>query len=278
VVKKEPSIITYSDNSISDSIRPILFHINDTTGEVTGCPYIRKLDKAPIMSQKADPEDKLLAKIKSQTQPRQMAESGQNEIVTGGIYNKLKTRLVCYSSFHGGALYEIRFYDEKGNLLNKHKIGGKYNVSETVAFNAAETFVTAILTNGDFWIFDTNGRIVQNGNANNYLNFGPYDMWSLNVNKSGTLILLSGQKGSVILDDKKNIIQDFGKSVNSSFFCDSSNLLFIEIGNLIVYDTSRKKFEKIAHSNTFKNGRISLNFFWFQNSTNSKIKYFYEIL
>ena len=104
VVKKQQTAITYSENSISDSIRPKLFHINDATGEVTGCPYLRKLDKVPTMSQEAEPDDKLLAKIKTQTQPIQRRESGQQEIVTGGIYNKLKTRLVSYSCFHGGAL------------------------------------------------------------------------------------------------------------------------------------------------------------------------------
>lgn len=276
--KRKAAVNKNVEESAKPSTRTVMFYINDTTGEISGCPFLKKIDKVPVSSQRAEYDDMLFSKIRAEIEPFQLRESGQSEIFTGGVYNKSKTRLVTWSCLHGGDLYELRFYSGEGTLLNKQKMDGKYNISETVAFNAAETHVMVTLTNGDFWIFDVNGRIVLKANANNIIKDSFYDSWSINVNKSGNLILLSGQNGSVLFNESLKILHVFDSSVNSSYFDDELNLLFVEIGKLLVFKIHGNKIVATAESNEFRYGHLDRNILIVQNPLNIKIRYYYEIL
>lgn len=184
-----------------------------------------------------------------------------NKFNIKGEYKKLVVsnngkHFACVTNEHGGYEVGVYFFDSNLNLLNTYMFkNNNATISVDPQFNNDGTFFYYGNDEGEFYFFKSDGILYKKGDLHKILDTKQniaFPIYRLNISKKGDLFHVEtlDEKNYIFSKDLK-IISSFKYYINSSYFSNQSNLIYLtSMKELFIYD--KKNFilkDKITFSN-----------------------------
>ena len=280
-----------TQRNLEDSILNIgakVFTINEKTGEVVGCPFLKLVGEVDYKYEKIKAENETqkvkaflpkIEKVWNSLNPErdtnyheEFPEGDVGSKLGGGIFSPDGNYFITSYAGHGGVTKKLFFFTKEGKLLRKY-IFDEWTEA-TGEFNLDGTFYIVTDTSvGDYWIFTVDGILKKKGNMFSQFKGTSMSAGYCNISKTGKYIVL-GSSETHILNNKNELI---GKISAWKTFIDEENdkIYCIDYGFIKVYDIKQMKYiykcnlTNITGTNVEKNTLL----LFFKNSKD----YYYEI-
>ena len=211
-----------TQRNLEDSILNIgakVFTINEKTGEVVGCPFLKlagvynSIELGRVDSMKAAKEkekfERLLPKLKKVwlgtkeiVKSEEFLEGEDSYPKSGYFSTDGKYLIVPDGMAHGGYTDKLYFFDTQGNLLKKYSFPEP--LITYMGFNSENThFWVQSQTKSEYWFFTSSGKLVRKSNNSSLTETVSTPIGFNNVSKKGTFWLLGNtnlyhENGSLI--------------------------------------------------------------------------------
>ncbi len=253
--KRKAAVNKNTGESAKPSTRTVMFYINDTTGEISGCPFLKKLERGPIVDFQAAENDSVFSKIREEIIQRwqQKDDAGYSTVYPYGIYSPDKRYLAVVIYEHGGITTAIRFYDNKGGLSNELKFDKPLFLTNVPRFQTSQNYLTIIDAEGQFYVTSKEGRLKIQGDVNQILGTNFFDHFgTIAVSKNISKILLSFNNKTLILDGQLKILKIDNQYTNDAYFSEHKELLYTVKNGSQLFCQSTNNYSTLYASNKLK--------------------------
>lgn len=229
------------------------FTFNDSTGEVSGCDFIRL--SASISWEDVENRrkvfnsncDRIFQKIGKEIR------SQMDENIKGGLLSPDGKFLVCFREYDDG-VHSLWFFDSTGMYLNRYF----FEKPEICYFDFNDSgtyFMISSQFNGNFYFFRSTGDLVRKGNIHELIPESTTSYGRSNISADGKVWLLNNTK-TYIMGKNGNLIAKTGGHNYSILNADGNYIAFLLSNYLIIYDIIEKK---ITYSYRTKNRLSKIN-------------------
>ena len=183
-----------------------------------------------------------------------------NKFNIKGEYKKLVVsnngkHFACVTNEHGGYEVGVYFFDSNLNLLNTYMFkNNNATISVDPQFNNDCTFFYYGNDEGEFYFFKSDGTLYKKGDLHKILDTKQniaFPIYCLNISKVGDLFHVeTWDKTNYFFTKDLKIISSFKYFINSSYFSNQSNLIYLaSLKELLIYDKKTFKLkEKLKFS------------------------------
>nr|MBP7274039.1 hypothetical protein [Saprospiraceae bacterium] len=247
---------------VEDSLRclnAITFTIDENTGEVKGCPYLRLVgvyDKNQIWVEDSIKRVENKSRFKKLLPKLEKAWLGTKEIVksdefpdgedrypTNGIFSSDGNYIAVPDGMaHGGYVDKIYFFDSYGNLLRKVLLDKELSIP-ICNFNTEGTFfIVSDGVQGDFYFFTAEGSLVRKGDFNKWTGDNGNSYGINMISKSGKYWLLRNNE-SFLFSRSNELISKLLVGGNTIIDDENNRVLFTYGSSITVFNCETNKYE-----------------------------------